>query len=130
MDNSIKCRVLETKDYKYNILYQKSFDSLNFNEYENIMDECFSKFYSNDYKIIIIEDNNGGGYTELCIPFTKYVNPKISNPFTSSMKSINLMLKNYLRTDENLNPETCFPYTEKGNTDVLTINIIFNSTQP
>ena len=114
-DNSIKCRILETENFKYNILYQKSFNPSNFTEYENIMDECFSKFYSNDYKIIIIEDRNGGGYSELCVPFSKYVNPKISNPFTFTLKSTNLMLKTYMANDEVLNPETCFTYTEKDN---------------
>ena len=31
------------------------------------------------------------------------------------MKSTQLNLKNFFITDENLNPETCFPYTEKDN---------------
>ena len=114
-DNSIKCRILETDNYKYNILYQRSFSPLNFTEYENIMDECFTKFYSNDYKIIIIEDKNGGGYSELCIPFARYLNPKRSNPSTSTFRSTNLMLKTFLANDENLNPETCFAYTDKDN---------------
>ncbi len=93
------------------------------------MYKCFSKFYSNDYKIIIIEDNNGGGFTELCLPFTRYVNPKIANPFTFTMKSTNLMLKTFFKNDENLNPETCFPYTEKDNAAIFNIFPNSNSVQ-
>ena len=33
------------------------------------------------------------------------------------MKSTELNLKNFFIADENLNPETCFPYTEKD--DIL-----------
>ena len=44
------------------------------------MYECFDKFYTNDYKIVIIEDQNPGGYSELCLPFTQYTRPKISKP--------------------------------------------------
>ena len=42
------------------------------------MEECFETFYSNDYKIIIIEDRNGGGSVDLCEPFTEYLGPKIN----------------------------------------------------
>lgn len=79
------------------------------------MYDCFSKFYSNEYKIVIIEDQNGGGYSELCIPFTQYVRPKILKPEVTSMRSTDLIYKNFFINDENLNPETCFPYTEKDN---------------
>ena len=110
-DQSIKCRVDKTN--KFNILYQESFDPENFTDYEDIMYKCFSQFYSNDYKIIIIEYRNGGGYSELCIPFTQYLNPKNSKPSIQSMKSTQLNYKNFFIADENLNPDTCLPYTEK-----------------
>ena len=110
-DQSIKCRVDETN--KFNILYQNSFSPKNFNNYEDIMYKCFSQFYSNDYKIIIIEDKNSGGYSELCIPFTQYLNPKNSKPSISSLRSTQLNYKKFFITDGNLNPETCLPYTEK-----------------
>ena len=79
------------------------------------MYKCFSIFYSNDYKIIIIEDRNLGGKTELCYPFTQYVSPKIYKPTITAFKSTQLLLKTFFLTDEMLNPETCFPYTEKDN---------------
>ena len=68
VDEEIKSKV--DRKNKLNVIYQNSFYPYNVYYYEEIMDECFSAFYSNDYKIIIIEDRNGGGYSELCIPFT------------------------------------------------------------
>ena len=112
-DETIKCRV--DNENQFNVFYQSSFSPDNFNEYEDIMYKCFSKFYSNDFKIIVIEDRNGGGYSELCIPFTQYLRPKISKPSITALKSTQLNLKNFFRTDENLNPKTCFPYTEEDN---------------
>ena len=97
-DENIKCRV--DIENQFNVLYQSSFypdDLDNFNNYEDIMYECFSKFYSNNYKIIIIESRNSGGYSELCVPFTQYILPKITRPSISigSMRSTNLTLKGF-----------------------------------
>ena len=110
---NIKCKV--DKENELNVLYQNSFSPEDFDDYEKVMYECFSKFYSNDYKLIIIEDQNGGGYSELCIPCTQYVRPKVLKPEVTSMRSSQLIYKNFFINDENLNPETCFPYTEKDN---------------
>ena len=112
-DEFLKCKVDE--ENKFNVIYQNSFMPKNFNNYEDIMYKCFSRFYSNDYKIIIIEHRNGGGMTEICIPFTQYLRPKISKPLIGGLRSSQLILKNFFVNDENLNPETCFPYTEKDN---------------
>ena len=112
-DETIKCRV--DIENQFNVLYQSSFAPRDFDDYEDIMYKCFSKFYSNKYKIIIIESRNGGGYSELCVPFTEYLRPKISKPSIISLKSTELNLKNFFRIDENLNPKTCFPYTEEDN---------------
>ena len=78
------------------------------------MYKCFSEFYSNDYKIIVIEDKNGGGKPELCFPFTQYFRPKILKPIQVAFKSTKLTQKIFFINDENLNPETCYPYTEKN----------------
>ena len=114
-DNLLKCKVYINEDLKYNIIYQKNFYPSTSDEYEEIMDKCFSTFYSKDYKIIIIEDENNGGRTGLCIPFTKYVNPKFGNPIFLNFKSTNLTSEFFFNKDVNINPETCFPYTEKDN---------------
>ena len=114
-DEYIKCKVDD--ENKFNVIYQESFYPKNFNNYEDIMYKCFSRFYSNDYKIIIIENRNGGGMTEICIPFTQYLRPKISKPLILGHRATPLILKNFFVNDENLNPETCFTYTEKD--DIL-----------
>ena len=123
-DNTIKCKVDEKNGF--NVFYQSSFSPKNFDNYEEIMYKCFSKFYSNDYKIIIIEDKNGGGMSELCVPFTQYVRPKILKPFHSSMKSTNLTYKSFFINDENLDPETCYPFTEKNDPFSEGITDIYN----
>ena len=123
-DNKIKCKV--DKENGFNVLYQSSFSPKDFDNYEEIMYKCFSKFYSNDYKMIIIEDENGGGLTELCVPFTQYVRPKILKPFLSSMKSTNLTYKSFFINDENLDPETCHPFTEKNDPFSEGITDIYN----
>ena len=110
-EGKIKCRVDE--DNHFNILYQRSFSSNDFDNYEDIMYKCFSLFYSNEYKLIIIEDRNEGGKAELCNPCLQYVCPKILKPTISTLKSTSLLYKTFFLSDEMLNPETCFPYTEK-----------------
>ena len=110
----IKCKVDD--ENKYNVIYQNSFSpSLEyFEEYEMVMEECLEKFYSNDYKIIIIEDRNGGGYVDLCEPFTEYLRPKINKGDFNAIKSSQMNL-DYITSSQVLNPETCLPYTDKDN---------------
>ena len=58
-EGNLKCRVDEDK--KYNVFLQQRF---RFNSIENaieVMINCSELFYSNPYKIIGIENNNGGG---------------------------------------------------------------------
>ena len=114
-DKTIKCKI-DNKN-KYNVMYQNSFnpDDDNFNNYEDTMKECFLEFYSNDYKIIIIEDKNGGGYLDLCVPFTEYLRPKITKPYYNAMKQSDINLELFTNYYQYLNPETCLPYTDKDN---------------
>ena len=114
LDNSLKCKVYTKDDLKYNIIYQSSFNPFEPEVFQKVMEDCFSKFYSNDYKMIIIEDYNSGGDSDLCVPFTKYANPKIDLSLFVRMKSTNLT-EHYFNDNPFLNPETCYPYTKKGN---------------
>ena len=77
-DEKIMCRVDEKN--QFNVLYQRSFSPNDFDNYEDIMYKCFSLFYSNNYKLIIIEDRINGGKTELCYPCAQYVRPKVLKP--------------------------------------------------
>ena len=109
----IKCKI--DNDNQLNVLYQRSFYPEDFDDYNNIMYQCFSKFYSNDYKVIVIEDQNSGGYTELSIPATRFTRPKINKPTRCSSRATNLKYEDFFKNDENINPETCLAYTEKDN---------------
>ena len=114
-EGNIKCRVDEKN--KLNVLFQRSFNPSSIGDYGDIMLDCFSKFYSNDYKLIIIESRNGGGAGALCIPFTYFVRPKISNPLISSTKKSQL-LKSFFENDfGRINPEKCIPFS--GADDLL-----------
>ena len=76
------------------------------------MYECFSKFYSNDFKIVVIESKNGGGDSNLCVPFSLLMNPKNTKPISGYMKTTNIVKKLFFDSDVNLNPETCKTITE------------------
>ena len=89
----------------------------------------------NDYKIVIIEDQNPGGYSELCLPFTQYTRPKIAKPTYFSGKSTNIFYTNFFLNDENLNSDTCLTYTEKddilnGKEDKYSEDIVHKRTKP
>ena len=113
LEESIKCKVDEKN--KLNILFQTSFGTDYFSNYERIMLECFSKFYSNDYKLIIIESRNGGGDGNLCIPFTQYVRPKICNPYIMSTKRTQFIKEFFENSIHTIDPEKCMPYPDIGN---------------
>ena len=112
-DGSIKCKIDELN--QLNVLYQNSFYPLDSEDYENIMNECFSKFYSNNYSLVIIEDSNSGGLTELCFPFQQYIFPKLFKPQGWNMKQSELNKEIFFQKDEILNIDTCKTYTEKDN---------------
>jgi hypothetical protein len=114
-DGSIKCKV--DKINELNVFYQNSFYPFEeqFYNYETVMYECFKRFYNNAYKTIIIEDKNGGGYSELCIPFTQYNRPKILKSCVSSNKATEITYEDFFNNDENVNIDTCLAYTENDN---------------
>ena len=58
-DGKLKCKV--DKKNKYNIFLQTSFDFKNLFDAINVMINCSILFYSNNYKIIGIENQNSGG---------------------------------------------------------------------
>ena len=108
---TLKCKVDHSN--KLNILYQNTFNPSDYEDYENIMLACLEKFYSNDYKIIIIEDKNGGGKSELCVPFSNYINLRRARPIIASMKSTEIIKQSFWLKDENVNPDTCKTITDE-----------------
>ena len=108
----IKCYV--DKVNQLNVLYQSSFSPQYYDYYESTMYRCLNSFYENNYKIVVIEDQNTGGQLNLCIPFTKYMQPKVEKPLVTSRKATNYNLEHFFES-QTLNPDTCHPYTEKDN---------------
>jgi len=58
-DGYLKCRV--DKDHGYNVFLQTSFSFESLDNAIEVMIKCSELFYSNDYKLIGIENQNGGG---------------------------------------------------------------------
>lgn len=56
-----------------NIIYQKSFFVSNLGLSIEFLIDCFKSFYENDYKIIVIDDFNFGGYLLLSDTFKQYL---------------------------------------------------------
>ena len=88
---SIKCRI--DNDKHMNVIYQETFL---FDETDKILDVinkvligCFQNFYTNNYPIVIIENMNGGGNTQICDYLIALVN--LNKPLTeySSFRNIN-----------------------------------------
>ena len=106
-----KCRVDDIN--KLNVILQTSF-YLNFNNFMEIIDNCVQKFYENNYKIVVIENYNGGGYGEHAIYLRQLLQAKIQQTFLYSAFRSNGFLKNDFNRNPQkfLNLETCKPYTE------------------
>ena len=86
-EESIKCKI--DKDNEMNVLFISTYMPLDIDDYDKTMDECFNSFYSNNYKLVIIDSHNFGGFNELCIPLAQYVFPKVSKPDISAKKYMN-----------------------------------------
>ena len=112
-DGTLRCRVDKTNEL--NVIYLKTFYPDDLYGTENIMYECFNELYKNDFKIVVILDQNPGGYSDLCIPFAQYIRPKISKPIIESSLANKLMEEWFFIFDENLSSETCKTFTEKDN---------------
>ena len=62
-DGNLKCRV--DKENNYNVFLQTSFGFSSIDNAIEVMIKCADLFYSNNYKIIGIENKNGGGIASL-----------------------------------------------------------------
>ena len=71
----IKCKVDNIK--KVNVIFQNSFNFNNYNDAIGKIIKCVELFFSNDYPIIIIESNNGGGLVLLYSIFLQILQPRI-----------------------------------------------------
>ena len=75
-DKKIKCNV--DQDKKVNVIYQNSFGfKKDLSGVIGKMLKCAKLFFSNDYPIIIIESNNGGGAVRLYTTLLQFLQPII-----------------------------------------------------
>ena len=107
--NGIKCRV-DTEN-ELNVIVQSSFD-LNIDTAEEVIYNCTKNFYNNTYRIVVIEDNNGGGDGDISAFLTQAVQAKIKNRGFMAYKPSEILKEKYEEDpEEYINVETCKPYT-------------------
>ena len=115
-DGQVKCRV--DKKNKVNVIYQSNFYLSNIEESETFFKKCFESFYKNDYKIIVIEQYNGGGYVILADLLKEFLN--LNQP------SIDYMSLRYNNEVKN-NVANNFGYKDVETCELKIANSIFNS---
>ena len=139
-DKILKCKVDEV--YKYNIFLQTGFLFSSLNDVIDVMVKCSELFYSNNYKIIGIENLNGGGTALLYPIWHQLIQQKILDRNFRAMLNNDDILKyvkeNYLFSEFS-NYETCkFYNSEKemgeiiddyGYSEDFKINIEHNRTK-
>ena len=107
-ENGIKCRVDDVNHI--NIFVQESF-SLEDEIAQEVMYNCTRDFYKNDYKIIGIQNRDGGGWAHLCLIFNQLVQVKTQDRAFKASR-ISEFFKNHVleEYDEIINVETCKPF--------------------
>ena len=140
-EGNLKCRI-DNKN-KYNVFLQSSFNYDSKDNAIEVMINCSKLFYSNNYKIIGIENKNGGGKAVLFEIWHQLIQQKILD------KSFNTLIKNKKAFEffkkENIYPqlfantETCKNigdldeleeiYDDYGYSDEFKQNIIHNRTK-
>ena len=108
--DGIKCRVDE--DNKVNVFLQQNF-LLDIEKASIIILQCMEKFYSNDYPIIGIENQNNGGAILLAKIFHQLLQIKTLNRMHFSGRSTDLYkqaIKDFM--SEVINIETCKPFND------------------
>ena len=103
-DGKIKCRV--DKENELNILFLKSF-----NTDQDLIIQCAISFYSNDYKIVIINSQNLEGDNSIIYLFTQLLLPKFDIQFNFAMKQTELSKQIFeSNSDHFLDPKSCLPF--------------------
>ena len=103
-DGLVKCRT-DNKN-KLNVLLIKSF-----NADPDIIIQCALSFYSNDYKIVIINSQNMEADISILYLFTQLLLPKHDIKFNFAMKQTKLNKLNFEGNPHKfLNSKTCLPF--------------------
>ena len=118
-ENGIKCRVDDKNEI--NIFVQQSF-SIDEDKAQEVMYNCTRDFYKNNYRIIGIQNRDGGGWANLCLIFHQLVQVKTQDRAFKASR-ISEFFKNHVleEYDEIINVNTCKPF---NNIDDLMTEII------
>ena len=118
-ENGIKCRVDNTNHI--NIFVQGSF-SIDDKIAIEVMYNCTRDFYKNNYKIIGIQNRDGGGWAHLCLIFHQLVQVKTQDRAFKASR-ISEFFRNHVleEFDEVVNVDTCKPF---NNIDELMTEIV------
>ena len=107
-ENGIKCRVDDIN--KINIFVQGSF-SLDDLIAQEVMYNCTRDFYKNDYRIIGIQNRDGGGWAHLCLIFHQLVQVKTQDRAFKASRITDFFKAHVMQEyDEIINVETCKPF--------------------
>ena len=99
-DAVLKCRI-DNKN-KVDVFFMNSFYPKNANEFFNVLINCTNSFERNEYPIVVISDNNGGGSFELTTLFQEILQPDMKARIYLSFKD-----------DERIH-KAIKPYAEEG----------------
>ena len=83
-NEKIKCRV--DNDNQVNVIIQTTFNPSNLEDAMIFLDKCFTSFDNNIYPIVVIEEQNGGGYLALADYLISYINLYKSSSIYSSFR--------------------------------------------
>ena len=118
-ENGIKCLVDE--ENKVNVFVQGSF-SIDDEKGQEVMYNCTRDFYQNDYRIIGIQDRDGGGWAHLCLIFHQLVQIKTQDRAFKASKLTDFFKKHVLDDYEGyVDVNTCKPF---NNIDELFTGIV------
>ena len=94
-DDYFKCRVDDI--YQVNVIFISTYytEQNKYNNFVNKIKSCAKLFDTNDYKIIMINSMNGGGYVILSQMLLELLSPHTSINIYSSLRATNSILNNY-----------------------------------
>ena len=99
-NGKLKCRVDNVN--KVNVIIQKTFNPENLEAAMIFIDNCFSLFDNNVYPIVIVEEQNGGGYINLADYLISYINLYKTSSIYSSFRyhdNVKTIISNYVGID-------------------------------
>ena len=106
-DSKLKCRI-DNKN-KMNVFFLSGFEPYHNKEFIEVLFECKADFDLNEYPIVVINDNNGGGRLRLALIFQEILQPDMTARTFISFKNdekVGKLIKAGFEKGSYQNPET------------------------